>query len=169
MWLFIASEVMLFGGLLSAYVLLREGSVAWPRGVAMLPLPLGIVSTALIVAASVVVTRAGRSSNHIRLTMWIVAALGIAFLGVRGFECGVELQLDHTPSTDNVWAVYYLLTGVHALHVVGGVMLSAWLAGFGSSQRPDGDELAQQTSAAARYWQFIGVAWLCLFVALYLL
>jgi heme/copper-type cytochrome/quinol oxidase subunit 3 len=170
-WLFIASAVMLFGGLFSAYVLLRAGAGGWPRGTDTLSLPLGVVCTALLVAASAAAgLGASRYSPATRRKLWISAALGTAFVGVKALEYSGHMSAGHVPATNNFWAVYYLLTAIHAAHVLGGVILSAWLAVPAWPRlNEDKDSFADWTGAAARYWHFVGLVWLGLFVALYLL
>ncbi len=147
MWLFIASEVMLFGGLFSAYVLLRAGAPGWPYGPDTLSLSIGLLATALLVGAAAVVTFATDSHDARTRRVLLGAALGIVFLGVRGFEYLTELGAGHIPSTSNFWAVFYLLTAVHALHVLGAVVLNVWLAMFGS--RPSAGDRGQVRRAGS--------------------
>jgi nitric oxide reductase NorE protein len=99
-----------------------------------------------------------------------VAALGAVFIGVRAFEAAGQLAAGHLPSASNFWALYYLLTAVHALHVLGGVGAAVSLSWSDPRRAAGGDEqFFERAAAGARYWHFVGLVWLCLFVALYLL
>jgi heme/copper-type cytochrome/quinol oxidase subunit 3 len=92
------------------------------------------------------------------------------FLGVRGFEYAAELGSGHVPSSSNFLAVYYLITSVHAIHVLGGVILNLGMAAFGLQRLAGGAGAPiEWLAAAARYWHFVTLVGLCLFVALYLL
>ncbi|HEY5615258.1 MAG TPA: cytochrome c oxidase subunit 3, partial [Bacteroidota bacterium] len=92
-WCFLASEVMLFGGLFSAYVLLRTGVADWPRGHELLNVPLATLNTMILIASSVTMVMAWASLemknlSRYRLFMGLTILLGIAFLVVKGFEYG---------------------------------------------------------------------------------
>ena len=174
-WLFIASEVMLFGALFSGYALLRTGSDAWPHGWQRLDVTLGGVNTAVLMASSVVIALAVRS---LRREQWrrgrrelaITCALGVLFLAIKAFEYREHIAAGELPSRDNFFAVYYTLTGLHALHVIGGVLVLAYLAGPGASMRRGQPErFAHRAATASIYWQFVDVIWLLVFATVYML
>ena len=88
-WLFLASEVMLFGGLFSAYILLRVGADLWPHG--MLSIPIGTFNTFVLIASSVTVVMAWASLMEknfakYRRFMGLTFLAGVAFLVIKGFE-----------------------------------------------------------------------------------
>ena len=96
--------------------------------------------------------------------------MGSAFLVVKGFELGIEIESGYLPRTSTFWAVFHVLTAVHALLVLVAIVVNAVLAGFGSRRSVDtANRFFKRVSAAVRYWQFVWLAWMCLFVALYLL
>jgi cytochrome c oxidase subunit 1 len=169
-WLVIASGVMLFGGLFSAYVLLRAGASDWPRGAEVLSLAAGVVSTALLLAQSAIVWRRDvRDSSRTRRRLWMAVVVGLAFVGIRAAEYATQIGAGHMPSAGNFWAVYFLLTAVHAQLVLGVTIASAAVAFIGARDALDPDAFNERADAVARYWHFAGLVWLCLFVALYLL
>ena len=174
-WLFLASEVMLFGGLFSGYVLLRTGAIDWPNGWERLSVPLATFNTAVLIASSVCMVLSRRALKIGRLAKgraWLLAtaALAIAFLAVKLFEYREHFQAGDVPARDNFFATYYTLTGVHGLHVAGGIVVIAYLAGPGaamwSRQR---ERYANRVETVALYWYFVDLVWLVLFPALYLL
>ncbi len=169
MWLFIASEVMLFGGLFSAYVLLRSGASEWPHRA--LDLPLGTLNTVVLVASSAAVLAARRAAGagraaRARLMLSVTAGLAVLFLGIKAAEYSAKLAHGVYPETSTFYAVYFALTGVHALHIVGGTLVLAWLALRPAAVGPA--RFANRVRAAALYWNFIDVVWLCIFMSLYL-
>ena len=118
-WLFLASEVMLFGALFSAYALLRTGAAVWPHGWERLNVPLGSCNTILTMARGVSRLRKGdwrRGGRYLGTTL----ILGLAFLAIKMFEYREHLLRGEVPARDNFFAVYFTLTGLHALHVIGG-------------------------------------------------
>jgi heme/copper-type cytochrome/quinol oxidase subunit 3 len=175
MWLFLASEVMLFGSLFSSYALLRSGAMTWPDQQAIVNVPLASINTAILVLSSVVIVRA-RAALHgghvaaFRRLLLTTALLGVVFLAIKGVEYRGELLGGLRPSASNFVGLYFVMTSLHALHVFGGVVLNLFLCGPGVAMlRRDAPRFTGRVDAAALYWNFIDVIWILMFVTLYLL
>src|SRR3954465_12189284 len=94
--------------------------------------------------------------------------LPLLFLPVKALEYADLARLHVYPSSGTQWATYYLLTGVHALHVLaGGIVSAALLAPSGATWIGDAPRAINRVEAAALYWYFVDVIWLLLFVLLY--
>jgi len=175
MWLFIASEVMLFGSLFSSYALLRTGAGTWPDQGAILNVPLASANTLVLLASSAAMIGGSRALTAGRLhdfrrAFGIVLLLGVVFLGVKGVEYAEEIGRGLRPATNNFLGLYFTLTGLHAAHVVGGLIVNAWLMATSSRTWATGPvRLQNRVRAAAIYWNFIDAIWLAMFVTLYLL
>jgi cytochrome c oxidase subunit III len=170
-WLFLASEVMFFGGLFSAYVLLRSGAESWPHGSEVLNRSLGAMNTVVLVAATglFALGRRHTETSRARVMLAVSAALCVLFLGIKTFEYTTEIRRGMYPATSTFLALYYLLTAVHALHVAGGAALTAYLAMAG--RRTSGFDrpvFRNRLAALSLYWYFVDLVWLCIFVLLYL-
>ena len=131
-WLFLASEVMLFGALFSSFILIRTGAPTWPRGWEFLNVPLATANTFILILSSVTVVLAWanlRLGNLKWGRLFILATLicALAFLVNKGFEYTHEFQEHRYPSTSNFLAIYFTMTGLHGLHVIGGVIVFAYL------------------------------------------
>jgi cytochrome c oxidase subunit III len=173
LWLFCFSELFLFGGLLAARFVL------WGNTRPELDQVLGLIATAVLLISSFSIYRAETAMSHgdrdtFLRGMLITAVLGILFLvGVVGFEWGLfGITLgDHEllRPTDGVFgAVFFAMTGMHALHVLTGVIfiLIVWnngRKGHFSAERHWGVE------ACAIYWHFVDVVWVFFYPALYLI
>ena len=174
-WCFLASEVMLFGGLFSAYVLLRAGSTEWPHGHDLLNVPLATLNTMVLITSSVtmVMSWASLVSKDIvkfRFFMALTILLGICFLVIKSFEYAHKFEHHHFPSTSTFYAIYFTLTGLHGLHVVGGILLNAYFLGPGLGLwKKDPEQFAGRVEAAGLYWHFVDLVWIFLFPVLYLL
>ena len=171
MWLFLASEAMLFGALFSGYALLRTGAAAWPAASSRLSLPLAGVNTLVLMASSVTMmgaVRAARDRNarQARLAILLTMTLGVTFLAIKGFEWVAHVRAGEIPATDTFFAIYYTLTGVHALHIAGGLCALAWLL---AAPPPEANANASRVPLVGLYWQFVDVVWLLLFTTVYLL
>ena len=165
--MFIASEVMLFGALFSSYALLRVAAVDWPAGASVLNVQLGWTNTVLLMVLTFVAIRARRTRPEAsRGLLWVVSATAVVFLAIKGFEYRAEWQAGQLPATSTFMAMYYTLTGVHALHVAGGIMANLWVI---SGARSVGTAMtAGRLTLLARYWIFVDLVWLVTFAALYL-
>lgn len=166
-WLFLASEVMLFGALFSSYALLRVAAPDWPRGADVLSPALGAINTVLLIAMTALAWRATRAAGgRARRLVALSSLFAAGFLAVKGYEYSSEIALGLVPSVSTFLATYYVLTGLHALHVVCGLVANAWmLAGAGRA----GEAMtAGRLRATALYWTFVDVVWLAIYVLMYL-
>src|SRR5262245_15035142 len=175
MWLFLASEVMLFGSLFSSYALLRSGAISWPDQSSIVNVPLASINTLVLIASSVTILRARHAARTgdavgFRRLMATTAALGVLFLAIKSLEYRGELAEGLRPSTNNFLGLYFVMTSLHALHVACGVAVNAFLCGPGVAARQlDIRRFVGRVDAATLYWNFIDVIWILMFVTLYLL
>jgi cytochrome c oxidase subunit 3 len=276
MWMFLASEVMFFGGLFSAYILLRINALegAWPYQV--LDIKLGLVNTFILIASSVTIVLAWaaaklRKPGHFRMWMGITILLSVVFLGIKATEYSAkfhhfgvflkdgreitghlekgaegddfyllvpdapfgnvhnaklkrerynekaahapaegEAHSEHSaahepvlvahldqagleaaaaahrpveipksevkranffkPAYNTYYAIYFTLTGMHALHILGGivVMLYFWGPGFSLYKRAP-EQFSNRIEVTGLFWHFVDIVWIFVFPTLYLL
>jgi heme/copper-type cytochrome/quinol oxidase subunit 3 len=164
-WLFLASEVMLFGALFSAYALLRVSAPAWPHGRDLLSLPLGAANTVVLFGMTGLMWRArGAAGRGARTWLVLSSLLALAFLAVKGIEWRGEIVNGLLPSTNTFLAMYFTLTGLHAMHVVCGLVANGWAMAWRA-----GDAVAAgRIRALSLYWTFVDVIWVIILVLLYL-
>jgi heme/copper-type cytochrome/quinol oxidase subunit 3 len=174
-WLFLASEVMLFGSLFSAYALLRTGAASWPDQSTIVSVPLATMNTVVLISSSVTMVMAwtsltaGRLDRY-RLYMAVTIALGAAFLVIKAIEYGDKFSHGLVPATSNCLGLYFTMTGLHAVHVVAGLIINAYLLGPGTRMwRSDAVRFTNRVEVAGIYWHFVDVVWIFLFPVLYLL
>lgn len=173
LWLFLASEVMLFGALFSSYILLRVGADEWPR--AVLNVPLATLNTMVLIASSVtmVMSWASLKMNNLgkfRMFLGITIALAFVFLIVKAVEYNEHFSEHQFPSTSTFYAIYFTLTGLHGLHVVGGIFVNSYLLiTSGGWWKKDPEKFTNRIENAGLYWHFVDLVWIFLFPSLYLL
>ena len=174
-WLFLASEIMLFSTLFTSYIVYRLGSTSWPWGWDALNVPLGMLNTFILITSSVTIVLAytrvlEKDPKGFRLWMGMTLLCSLAFLVVKGFEWGAEFKRGIGPHTSIFYAVYFTLTGLHGLHIIGGIFLNGGLFWM-STRREHWDNplFAGRVEGAGLYWHFVDVVWIFLFPALYLL
>lgn len=227
-WLFLASEVMLFGALFSSYVLLRVGAPTWPDGSKELSVPLATINTAVLIASSVTMVMAWASvklNQFGKFRMYLGATIGLAFvfLVIKGFEYtpkfshyevflkdgtsirghleeddededyivfapdaaqgdqehpesqrierdDIRRYTNFGPKHSNFFGLYFTLTGIHGLHIIGGIVVNTYLLFPGAVLwRKDRERFAGRIECAGLYWHFVDLVWIFLFPSLYLL
>ena len=174
-WLFLASEVMLFGGLFSAYVFLRTGAESWPAGAEILNVPLATLNTMFLITSSVTMVMSWASLKlkdfgKFKLYAGLTLLLAIGFLIVKWFESTAKFDHHLFPSTSNFLGIYFTMTGLHVLHVIGGIIVIfyMWLPGAKMWER-DPERFTNRIEIAGLYWHFVDLVWIFLFPVLYLL
>jgi cytochrome c oxidase subunit 3 len=164
LWLFLGSEIFLFGALLASRYFL------WGNTRPELDQAVGLITTSILLLSSFFMNRAETAIGHddrkeFSRSLLVTAALGIAFMvGVVGVEWGGHLK----PTDGAFGAIFYGMTGLHALHVLSGVILIliVWNRGRKgdfSSERHWGVE------ATAVYWHYVDLVWVFFYPALYLI
>ena len=172
-WLFLASEVMLFGALFSTYIILRVGAPVWPHG--ELNIWLGMANTFILIGSSVTMVMAWASlkmhdwAKH-RLYLILTFVLAGVFLVNKYFEYADHFSRGEGPWHSTFLAIYFTLTGLHGLHILGGMVVMAYLLGPGAKMyksRPD--QFIGRIEYTGLYWHFVDLVWIFLFPILYLL
>lgn len=189
MWVFIASELLFFGPLLFGYLYLRvhypEASAAASRHTDYL---LGTANTAVLLTSSFLMALAGNAAESGRRPramrlLWAVAALGFVFLVLKGWEYHKDFQenlfpgsrfrpeqgghLQQLPGMQLFFILYFVLTGLHAVHLTIGILVClamAWRLRHPSPVGVSGDAIEY----AGLYWHFVDVVWIFLYPLLYL-
>ena len=174
-WLFLASEVMLFGALFATYVMLRVGATEWPAGATYLNIPLAALNTVVLISSSVpmVLAWASLAKNdfgRFRLFMGITILCGFGFLFIKYLEYSEKFHHGYLPSTNTFLAIYFTLTGIHGLHVIGGMVVNGWFWGPGSGLwKRDPTHFTNRVENAGLFWHLVDLVWIFLFPILYLL
>jgi heme/copper-type cytochrome/quinol oxidase subunit 3 len=107
-----------------------------------------------------------------RFKMWMGATIALAgvFLVVKYFEYSHKFEQGHFPSHDNFYAIYFMITGLHGLHIVGGIIVNTYLLTAGSKLwKTDPEHFTNRVENAGLYWHFVDLVWIFLFPSLYLL
>jgi heme/copper-type cytochrome/quinol oxidase subunit 3 len=171
MLVFVSAEVMFFAGLASAFLIAKAGSIAWPPpGQPRLPVEVTAFNTAMLLASGGLLLLAGRAfaGRDLRRTGVLMAGavgLGAFFVALQGFEWLRLIRFGLTLTSSTYGAFFYLVVGVHALHVLGALVALARVA---ANLRAG--TLARDTlQAVSVLWYFVVGLWPFLYVLVYLL
>ena len=177
-WIFLASEIMLFGGLFSAYIFLR---LAAPPGdfahwASELSVPLATVNTLVLISSSVSMVMAWASLklndlSKYKMYIGITLLCSLIFLVIKYFEYTGKFHHDIYPSSSTFMAIYFTLTGLHGIHIIGGmiVMIYFWLPVGYKMWETQPEHFANRVEVLGLYWHFVDLVWIFLFPVLYLL
>jgi cytochrome c oxidase subunit 3 len=167
-WL--ASELMFFAGLFAAYFTLRAATDVWPPVGVDLATGRTAIATGVLVLSSFTMHIAVKAAEHddrTRAIRWIgiTALLGLVFLSNQALEYA---QADFRISSHAYGSAFYLMTGFHGLHVIGGLlfMLAVVFAIAGRTSRAPS---AAIVGVCGYYWHFVDVVWVVMFATIYLL
>lgn len=170
-WWFLSSEIPTFGGLLVAYIVLRLGSSGWTEASSHLNFSIALINTFILLTSSMTIVMAHaavQENDYKRVATFLGATvvMGLAFLGMKGIEYTTEISHGFLPSSGIFWSFYYGLTGLHALHVLAGVVVNLvlWVQAARGTLARNG----HRVELAGLYWHFVDIVWIFLFPLLYL-
>ena len=168
---FLASEIMVFGGLIGSYILCRIAAGGWAAERAHVNTRLAVINTLVLVTSSLTVVEAHAAAEadqrpRARQFLLFTVLLGCTFLCIKGFEYSREIEHGFTPAAGLFWSFYYTMTGLHGFHVLIGVIVNFVLfLATGGSAWP---RIKHRIEYAGLYWHFVDVVWIFLFPLLYL-
>jgi heme/copper-type cytochrome/quinol oxidase subunit 3 len=180
MWILIAGELIIFGGLIACYLLYRLRYPAeWGAMAAHTSTPLGALNTMVLLTSSFTVVKAHECANKRdrgKLLLWMLStiSLGLVFLVVKGIEYSTEISHGFTFTSPALvaegnhigslfWTFYYIMTGLHATHVIVG-MLILYIVTAGAMK----GENYHRIELGGLYWHMVDIIWIFLFPLLYL-
>lgn len=173
MWLFLASEVMFFSGFFTAFIILRNANLAaFAKGASELNWYLACLNTVVLIGSSLTMAMSIMSlekgqTQKFRLYMFITFLCACTFLVVKYFEYTAKFSHHIYPSTSTFFAMYYIMTGFHAMHVIGGMIPISWMLIRSFSKKGYTDY--GRVEILGLYWHFVDLVWIFLFPVLYLI
>jgi heme/copper-type cytochrome/quinol oxidase subunit 3 len=167
-WWVLASEVVIFGGLLASYLMHRLGHPEWANAAAVTNTWIGAFNTLVLLSSSFTAVLAHQAAKHgdgkKAARFLLFTMIGAAtFIGVKSFEWYHEISEGYTITSNGFWSFYYTAAGLHALHVIAGAVIM----GFVARDAARGREL-QRVELIGIYWHFVDAVWIFLFPLLYI-
>jgi heme/copper-type cytochrome/quinol oxidase subunit 3 len=173
MWLFLGSECLLFGGLISTYMLYRGRHTGTPGPAQLWDIPLTSVSSFILLMSSLTMVLAVSAAQQRddRLTcLWltVTALLGSTFVGAQVYEFTSFYHEGVGFTTSLFSSSFYTLTGFHGIHVSVGIVMLMALVGIVSRSKVPGDK-AEVVELVGLYWHFVDIIWIVIFTLVYLI
>ncbi len=173
MWTFIGSECMLFGTLISTYLIYRGRNLVGPYPDQLLNIPFITVTTFVLLMSSLMMVLAlsavqRNDRRGTRIFLFMTPLFGLIFLGGQVFEF-THFVHEGLPLDRNLFSsTFFVLTGTHGAHVAGGVIWLGTLFVRALMGKLDASH-AETVEVAGLYWHFVDVVWIVLFTLIYLL
>jgi cytochrome c oxidase subunit 3/cytochrome o ubiquinol oxidase subunit 3 len=171
-WVFLASEVIFFAAIITTFVVYRDRSVSGPNPHQVLTLFVPLIMTLVLLTSSVTMVlalQAIKEGKRARLWQFLVAtaALGVVFLGLKGSEYSHLFNEGVTPSANIFGSAYFLTTGLHAAHVIVGII---WILAVAAKALRGGFAATNYlpVELAGLYWHFVDLVWVAIFMVVYL-
>ena len=176
MWVFLSSEFLFFGALISNYLLYsNRGGFPGPYPAEIYDIPFTSVSSFVLLMSSLTMVLAHNAlsrndQNGTRTWLFATAALGAVFLGGQVFEF-TEFVVEYgmTPTTNPAASAFYLLTGFHGVHVAVGVIMLLSLWGISRRKGELSEDHGMNLELVGLYWHFVDIIWIVIFTVVYLL
>jgi len=167
-WWLLASEVVIFGGLLASYIMHRIGHPEWAHYAIHTNVWAGGTNTLVLLTSSLTAVLAHREAqlkNGRRAAMFLgFTILGaLMFLTIKSFEWGHEISEGFTISANPFWSFYYTAAGIHACHVIVGALCMVWVITTALK-----NEELHRVELVGIYWHFVDLVWIFLFPLLYI-
>jgi heme/copper-type cytochrome/quinol oxidase subunit 3 len=172
MWAFLASECLLFGALISTFLLYEGKHVVGPTPQRLYDIPYTSVSSFVLLMSSltmVLALAAIQRGDHFKLRVWLMATalLGMTFIAGQTYEFTRFVQDGMTIKTNVVATSFFTLTGFHGAHVTGGILMLLSLFGMSLDGRLPA-ERAEVVELVGLYWHFVDIVWIVIFTVVYL-
>jgi heme/copper-type cytochrome/quinol oxidase subunit 3 len=167
-WWVVVSEIVIFGGLLASYIMHRLAHDAWSAQAAATNTWIGAFNTLVLLTSSLFAVLAHKAAEEgdgpkAAKLLWMTVGGGVTFLVVKAFEWTSEIQHGYTLTSNTFWSFYYTAAGLHATHVLAGVVILGIIA----LQARKNMEL-QRVELIGIYWHFVDIVWIFLFPLLYI-
>ncbi len=172
MWVFLAGETMVFGGLMGVFILVGISHGGWGADGAHVNWRIGAINTFILYTSSLTAALAqgaARVQDSARAKRYLsaTALLGVLFLVIKAFEYAGDYREGYTPLAALFWSFYYLMTGLHVLHLLAGIVVIFGLAFMVGPSTP-ASWFERKLKYVCLYWYFVETVWVFLFGLVYL-
>ena len=167
-WWLLASEIFIFGGLIACFILFKLNGTPGFEDASLTSVTAGAINTFVLLTPSLSVVLAhaaiekGDREKSFKY-IWYTIGFGLVFLIIKTYEYTGKIIHGHTITDNLFWSFYYTMTGLHALHVIGGMVIMA-LISFDIRKGYN----FQRVELIGIYWHFVDLVWIFLFPLFYI-
>ena len=167
-WWLLASEIFIFGGLIACFILFKLNGTPGFEDASLTSVTAGAINTFVLLTSSLSVVLAhaaiekGDREKSFKY-IWYTIGFGLVFLIIKTYEYTGKIIHGHTITDNLFWSFYYTMTGLHALHVIGGMVIMA-LISFDIRKGYN----FHRVELIGIYWHFVDLVWIFLFPLFYI-
>jgi len=167
-WWLLASEIFIFGGLIACFILFKLNDAPGFEDAALTSVAAGAINTFVLLTSSlsIVLAHAAIENGDIEKSfkyIWYTIGFGFVFLIIKTYEYTGKIIHGHIITENLFWSFYYTMTGLHAIHVIGGMVIMAII----SFDLKKGHNF-QRVELIGIYWHFVDLVWIFLFPLFYI-
>jgi len=167
-WWILGSEIVIFGGILAAYLMFRMKYPGWAEQAAVTSTLAGAVNTFVLLTSSLFAVLAHNAAENkdgkkAFIYLWLTIGGALTFLAIKAVEWTYEIMNGYTIASHPFWSFYYLAAGVHGLHVIAGAIIMAIIS-FDCLKQQN----LHRVELIGIYWHFVDIVWIFLFPLLYI-
>jgi heme/copper-type cytochrome/quinol oxidase subunit 3 len=167
-WWVVASEIVIFGGLLGSYIMMRLKYDYWAEAAVHTNTAAGAINTFVLLTSSLFIVLAhyyATKKDHIKcfIYIWLTIGGALTFLAIKSYEWTGEILHGFTIQSHLFWSFYYTAAGIHALHVIAGAVIMAIISIDVLKQKN-----MHRVENIGIYWHFVDLVWIFLFPLLYI-
>jgi heme/copper-type cytochrome/quinol oxidase subunit 3 len=167
-WWVIASEIVIFGGLLMSYLMHRLANDEWAAHSANTNTTIGAINTLVLLTSSLTAVLGHKAAEdgdgkQAAKMMYFTCIGGLTFACIKAYEWSTEIAHGFTITTNTFWSFYYTAAGLHAIHVIGGCIVMLFVA-----QKAKQNVDLHHVELIGLYWHFVDLVWIFLFPLLYI-
>lgn len=167
-WWLIASEIVIFGGVLGSYLMHRLGHPEWGDQASHTNTWAGAFNTFVLLTSSLSAVLAHQAAEHkdgkkAAKFLYLTVLGGLVFLIVKSIEWTTEIKAGFTITSATFWSFYYTAAGIHGVHVIVGMIIMLFVAADAAKGRD-----LQRVENVGLYWHFVDIVWIFLFPLLYI-
>jgi heme/copper-type cytochrome/quinol oxidase subunit 3 len=168
LWWLLCSEIVIFGGVLAAYLMHRLSHPEWGFQAAHTNVYAGTINTFVLLTSSLTAVLAhaaaaeGDGKKAARY-LWYTIGGSVLFLVIKSIEWTIEIKHGFTITASPFWSFYYTAAGIHASHVIAGALCMLWVI-----QTAKQNKYLYRVENVGLYWHFVDIVWIFLFPLLYI-
>ena len=167
-WWVIASEIVIFGGIIASYIMFRLSHESFAVDAASTKMWIGAVNTFVLLTSSLFAVLGHKAAEEgdgrkAANMLYLTCAGGLLFMIIKTFEWADKISHGHTLTSSTFFSFYYTAAGLHALHVLAGVIIMLIVA-----QTAKRNLELHRVELIGIYWHFVDVVWIFLFPLLYI-
>lgn len=167
-WWLLSSEIVIFGGVLTSYLMHRLAHPEWAFQSAHTNVVIGTINTFVLLTSSLLAVLAHAAAERgegkqAAKYLWYTIGCALLFLVFKGYEWYTEISHGFTITASPFWSFYYTAAGIHASHVIAGALVMLWVIPAANK-----NQYLYRVGNVGLYWHFVDIVWIFLFPLLYI-